>query len=350
MAMLYSLQHYSDITFSGYNYTLPDTVNAIIAILVKDLGVSLTEKQDDEEDQEIVVRRSHFVARRNNHNSHINHLNSSNGNINSNNNSNNTNKGAASRYRNKSDERGRTNEWKTVTPFKVTKIEKKEGVEKQANEIRVCLNKISNKNYEQQRDAIFEIIDVIETDSVSQQRIAQCIFDIAKSNKFYSELYATLYKELIGKFTVFSEYIVNLIREYYDDMDLIEEVDSDKDYDKYCENNKANDNRKACSTFIVNLMKQQVIDKEEVLELIVKLQEKIMGAVHTDGKVYQVDEMTENLFILITTVGLEKDAADYITTTIVKNIETCAKYKTKEQKSISSRAVFKYMDMLAVVK
>ena len=341
--MLYSLQHYSDITFSGYNYTLPDTVNAIIAILVKDLGVSLTEKQEDEEDHEIVVRRSHFVARRNNHNSHTT-------NSNSNNNSNNASKGAASRYRNKSDERGRTNEWKTVTPFKVTKIEKKEGIEKQSNDIRVCLNKISNKNYDQQRDAIFEIIDVIETDGVSQQRIAQCIFDIAKSNKFYSELYATLYKELIDKYTVFSEYIVNLVREYYDDMDLIEEVDSDKDYDKYCENNKSNDNRKACSTFIVNLMKQQVIDKEEVLELIVKLQEKIMGAVQTDGKLYQVDEMTENLFILITTVGLEKDTTDYITTAIVKNIETCAKYKTKEQKSISSRAVFKYMDMLAVVK
>lgn len=331
--MLYSLQHYSDITFSGYNYTLPDTVNAIIAVLVKDLGVSLTEKQDEEEDQEVVVRRSHFIAKRNNHN----------------NNSNNVNKGGVSRYRNKSDERGRTNEWKTVTPFKVTKIEKKEGIEKQTNDIRVCLNKISNKNYDQQREAIFEIINDIDTDSTSQQSVAQCIFDIAKSNKFYSELYATLYKELIGKFTVFSEYIVNLIQDYYNDMDLIEEVDSDKDYDKYCENNKTNDTRKACSTFIVNLMKQQVIDKEEVLELIVRMQEKIMMLVNTDGKVYQVDEMTENLFILITTVGIDKGATDYITTTIINNIETCSKYKTKEQKSISSRAIFKYMDMLSAI-
>jgi hypothetical protein len=37
--MLYTLQDYSDIIFTGYDYKLPENINAIITKLVAEIGV-----------------------------------------------------------------------------------------------------------------------------------------------------------------------------------------------------------------------------------------------------------------------------------------------------------------------
>jgi hypothetical protein len=317
--MRYTLQDYSNVLFSGFNYKLPDDISSIIERLTKELGVSTSDKVDEPEVYENRLRRTDLGLKRS--------------------------RPYDQRFKNKNDD-----SWKSPVPFKATKIEKKEGVEKQTNDIRVCLNKISNKNYEQQRDAIFELIDD-ESNDIVQKEVAQSIFDTASSNKFYSELYAGLYKDLIEKFSIFSVFIVNLIDEYYDSMDAITNIDSDEDYNLYCENNKTNDKRKATSTFIVNLMVKGVIDKLDVLNLVVRMQEKVISMVDLDNKTYEVDEITENLFILITLVAshLSGDFGDNFIK-IRDNIETCSKYKTKDHKSISSRAIFKYMDMLDKIK
>lgn len=333
--MRYTLQDYSDVLFTGYNYELPENTQNIIKNLTKELGVviaaamaatTVTQKPDDYFKQS----SSHY------------------------------NKRNKSDYKNKL----RTDEsWKGAPAFKATKIEKKEGADLLMNEIRVCLNKISNKNYEQQRDAIFKWIqevleeqdeDVDPPDQLKNiKMIAQSIFDIASSNKFYSEIYAVLYRELIEKYAFFSDYISNVITEYYDGIDKIEFVDSNKDYDKYCENNKLNDKRKAMSTFIVNLMKQQVLPKNEVLDLIISIQNKIIENIDVEDKTNWIDEVTENLYILISLVAQDQDTViGSIEEQILKirsNIELFSKYKVKDHKSVSSRAIFKYMDILELL-
>ena len=336
--MRYTLQDYSDILFTGYHYQLPDNTQTIINNLTKELGVviaaaaaasALSNKPDDE------CKRSnmHYNNKRGRSDTRFNN-----------------NKGPID------------TKWKSVPQFKVTQIEKKEGAAQLMNELRVCLNKISNKNYEQQRDFIIKFIDEVglqnDIERVSEplgienpiKAIAQSIFDIASSNKFYSELYALLYKELIDRFDLFSDYITNLIENYYNSIDTIEYVDSNLDYDRYCENNKLNDKRKAMSTFIINLMKKGVLKKNDVLKLIIDLQEKVILLIDSDDSVNLVDEITENLYILITLVAQDQDTCiDEDPSQIPKikaNVEMCSKYKVKEHKSISSRAIFKYMDIV----
>ena len=388
--MRYTLQDYSDILFSGVTYKLPENISSIIAGLTKELGV--VESDTVERTNRIDVKRTRMSDHR---------------------------------FKSKADDG-----WKAQVPFKATKIEKKEGVEKQINDIRVCLNKISSKNYEQQRDSIFGFIESIDDDSSYLEQIAKSIFDIASSNKFYSELYAGLYQDLIEKFAVFSRFTVHLIEEYYQSMDSIKDVDSNENYNLYCENNKNNDKRKAISMFIVNLMKKGVIDQGDVLQLVLRLQEKVMSLVDIEGHTFQVDEMTENLFIMVpmvhgfhSSLGLNQrgikmghsprfakeslrlsygesgeryelgldgmrsipkpkrsdstrspqspinssgsltdkqikldiyvpfemfnglEGSNDLLTAIRNNVDICSKYKTKEHKSISSRAIFKYMDM-----
>ena len=286
--MRYTLQDYSDILFTGYNYKLPDNNQTIINNLTKELGVviaaaaaaaAISNKPDDD------FKRSNIHYGNNKRGRSDTRFN-------------NNNKGIVDA------------KWKPVPQFKVTQIEKKEGTAQLMNELRVCLNKISNKNYEQQRDFIMKFIDEVHLQNDIEdpiKTIAQSIFDIASSNKFYSELYALLYKELIDKFDLFSDYITNLIENYYNSIDTIEFVDSNLDYDKYCENNKLNDKRKAMSTFIINLMKKGVLKKNDVLKLIIDLQEKVILLIDTDDSVNLVDEITENLYILITLVSQDQN-------------------------------------------
>lgn len=392
--MKYTIEDYLKISFENKNYILPEKILNIIEFLIKELRINVNQIQDENENKNI---RNRFIPKQLKY-IHSNLI--------------------EEKINNRIDE-----QWKTNIQFKATIIEKKEGIEKTINDIRISLNKISIKNYEQQRDSIFFLIkELVKEEEEKEQekeekeekvkeekikeelnkerlnkeeknkriintfellsqedddeeedenkiknqeieekninnnlkikQIAQCIFDIASSNKFYSELYAKLYKELIKENSIFYSFIVNLIEEYKKDINNIKYVDSNKDYENYCENNKLNDKRKALITFIANLMKEEILSKDEVFNLIIYLQEKVMLQIDEEEKTYQLDEITENIFILITLVvnEFENIKENKLLNIIKENIILSSNYKTKEHKSISSRAIFKYMDMKQLIK
>jgi hypothetical protein len=252
--------------------------------------------------------------------------------------------------------------WETAKPFKVTNIEKKEGIDKLINDIRAALNKISNKNYETQRDSIFEQIDKIISDDSSDEdeykinnnnadsiTIANAIFDIASTNKFYSELYATLYKELSNNYVIFQYNIHQIIEQYKDNISSIQFVDPNVDYDKFCDNNKLNDKRKALTTFIVNLMKQDVLEQTQIISIIQYLLDIVFKNAEIENKNCEIEEITENVFIFISmTVSHLKEHE--LWENIENNIKKLSQYKAKEHLSISSRSIFKYMDILDQIK
>ena len=260
-------------------------------------------------------------------------------------------------------------DWQNIrVPFKTTKIDKKEGIEKSINDIRVSLNKISNKNYETHRDSIIELLKTIiinkeevdpedsdedEDDEDSQDdkkgdditKVATAIFDIASNNKFFSEIYADLYKDLIASYGVFNDIIASFIKKYTDSIYEIHYVDPNLEYDKFCEYNKKNDRRKALSAFITNLMKKDIINKSIIIDIIVLFQELVLNYVDAPNKINEVEEITENIFILVTTAYCTCNTmAEW--EKVMANITTCSQLKVKEKQSMSSRAVFKYKDII----
>jgi hypothetical protein len=242
---------------------------------------------------------------------------------------------------------------KTI-PFKPTKIVEKEGIEKILNDIRISLNKISVKNYDSQRDNIIENINNImnnenENKENDMELIVNSIFEIAINNKFLSELYADLYKELCNNFPQFVNIIDVFINQYKDGVKEINYVEPTLDYDKYCNYNKTNDKRKSLSLFIVNLMKKNLISKETLFGLITYLQDLVFGYMDEVNKINEIEEITENLFIMITS---SKDicCSQEKWNTITENIKMYSQLKVKDKKSLSSRAIFKYMDILDSLK
>jgi hypothetical protein len=237
--------------------------------------------------------------------------------------------------------------------FKVTVMETKEGVEKQISDIRVLLNKISSKNYEIQRDNIMQNITIIMETSETQEdviKIVSNIFDIASTNKFYSEIYAELYKELVDKFPIFSEVMDPFIANFMETIHEINYVDSNIDYDGYCNYNKINDKRKSISAFITNLMIKETLSQSILIDIIAKFQEIALAYADEENRTNEVDEITENLFIILTMSFSHLKTHELWESKIYKNILTFSKFKTKEKKSVSSRVIFKYMDLIDKLK
>ena len=90
-----------------------------------------------------------------------------------------------------------------------------------------------------------------------------------------------------------------------------------------------------------------------VLNIIVAFQTLVMEYVDQEDKTNEVDEITEILFLLIKEGKSLYDICqgEYIWKFVIKqNIEVLSKYSKKDKKSLSSRAIFKYVDMAALIK
>lgn len=240
--------------------------------------------------------------------------------------------------------------WENVRNFKTTKMDKKEGLEKKINDVRICINKMSAKNYDLQRDAIFAFILEInqEEDSESLEKIANTIFDIASTNKFYSEMYAKLYKELIHVYPIFQKVMDVFLHKYMDSLQEIKYADPNVDYDLFCVYTKQSDKRKATAQFLVHMMKEGILSQEYILSIISDLIQKVSEYMDTDGKINEVEEITElvNIFVSQSNTFIVS-TQDWLN--CVDIIREFAKYKLKEKKSLSSRILFKYTDLVTLL-
>jgi hypothetical protein len=247
-------------------------------------------------------------------------------------------------------------DWETIRQFQTTTKHVSEGIQKNMENIRGYLNKMSEATFDKMANEIkTEISQLIEheTSDENMMKIGHSIFSIASSNSFYSELYAKLFKILMEEYEVFNKIFEDNYKVFMNLFDNIEYADPKKNYDKFCEYTKTNDNRRAMSLFIVNLMKNGVIEKEEILEIIKNLQKLIMKYITKPDKTNEVEELNENLYIIITNSLREiKFGIDDGTENIIKGIEfiSILKPKMKEYPSITNKTIFKHMDIITELK
>lgn len=266
--------------------------------------------------------------------------------------------------------------WNNFRQFKITKIEKKEGIEKTIDEIRKFLNKISIKNYENQRNNIIQKLHQILHDNTSDNNVISDtkefdgnnaeknsvkenfgkvgfeIYSIASGNMFFSEMYAQLYKDLMDEFPQMKVIFHNnlmLFREIFKKIDF---CSANEDYDKFCAINKDNEKRRASGLFYVNLMKIGVITRDEITNIIKDLQNyQMLKIVEPDNK-HIIDELSEVIYIIVT------NSISYFKNEIVNNewkeiIEKITKYslmKVSDKPSITSKSIFKHMDILDAIE
>lgn len=233
--------------------------------------------------------------------------------------------------------------WAAIRNFKVTERTEKQGVEKFLQELRGELNKITEKNFECISKNILEKM-TMDLVNENKDKIADHIFEIASTNKFYSSIYAKLFKIIIDKFDFMYD-VVN--KNFFDYMNLFENIDSidpNIDYNKFCDINKENERRKALSQFFVNLVSEEIIDKAKIVKIISNLFKMMFDYVKLTNKKAENIEIVENIFIIVKSIRSKLTSLQI--SEISEKINLLIAIKPSNSNSMSNKVVFKYMDLL----
>jgi hypothetical protein len=246
-------------------------------------------------------------------------------------------------------------DWETMRSFKATKIESKTGIEKTVNDVRVALNKISVANYEKQKTAVMGFVSGYfngpdaNVNDHDTGRISKAIFDIASTNKFYSEIYAKLYNELIGVAPVFRSLLDEFVAGFTNMSGAPIYVDPDVDYDGFCVYSKACDIRKSTSTFLVNCLKIGLIFPEQIATILFEFVSYVEMNIQDESFVKLAEEVIENVFIIATSCQSELKSTAKWNDYVLPTVSRFAAQKNEGLKGLSSRAAFKCMDLIAKV-
>ena len=329
--MNYTIKQITDISFSGFSYTISEDTIKLINELTNSIGSNN------------IITSNVFHREESNMNLENSGMSGFNSSI----------KNNGRKRKNKAMEIS-NEEWETLRTFQTTTIEQKIGIDADIDQIRLYLNKLTDKTFLTMREKIFLQIEKICSNNPTSQdknKIATIIYELSAYNKFYSKIFADLYSELAIKY--------EWIKEVFDDkyatiLDLyknIEYVDADVNYDRFCEINKVNETRKSVTLFLVNFSNNKFIDKKEIMGILTQLVGIVYSMIFMNDKKNEVDELTENVAILFNKELIESyKGEEYMVSgkTIIELVNEFAKSKSKDFPSLSNKSIFKYMDLVEI--
>lgn len=237
--------------------------------------------------------------------------------------------------------------WDTIRTFEATKVEVVDGVEA---EIRRKLNMLTDKNLAETEAAISELIP--ENDETKLQSLSNLIFEVASGNKFFSKVYAQLFCNLLQKHEALRSNLESSYAEFLEQFTKVKYVTAQEDYDGYCKVRKEMEKRQALSSFYLNSMELGVVSMEQIASLLKVLLQHFKTNVYLENKKEEVDELADNIMLLITKQVGESDEFSEIKIggkAAIDFIEIIANSKTKMYKSLTNKAIFKFMDIMELL-
>ena len=243
-------------------------------------------------------------------------------------------------------------EWDNLRSFQATVLEKKKGIELSIDQIRKHLNKITDKTYDTLKLQIITEINKINAAAAENddlKKIGDAIFMIASGNSFFSAIYAKLYKELMHDY----EFLRNIFTTSFNTFSSIFKdftyCDPNKDYDKFCQNNKTNEKRRALGLFYVNLMLHDIIPLDRIVSMIEELQSYLAESIKKEANANICEELTEVIYILVTNGSSRLSKNEEAWTNIMRRVSLISTMKVKSAPSISNKTIFKHMDLMEFV-
>jgi hypothetical protein len=219
--------------------------------------------------------------------------------------------------------------------------------------LRLLLNKVSPKNY---LDCV-EKLEIVLNGFVEEadfQKVAELVFELATTNRFYTSLYADLFSHLVLRGTipegatlssspsaiapnVYYRQYESIYGSFLERFDHLVYVDPNIDYDQFCAMNVENEKRKALSTFFVCLMKNGIAPREHSETILRTLLEKTETLISEPNKVNEVDEIVENLNCIY--------SPPHHYDLFHPRLQQLSTLKYKQFPSLSSKTLFKLQDI-----
>lgn len=212
----------------------------------------------------------------------------------------------------------------------------------QLNNIRVLLNKLTDKNYD---DFYIRIENELQKFNPIPIEISKFIIDISTINVFYVKIYAALYIKLSIQYPILKTYFLESIQHFTTVFDDIIYISPEVDYNGFCLMTGTNKKRRALSEFISQLTIFKLIDKNITTNIVDILFTKFLTWINQENKINETDEIVENLILLFKAVDQCIPCQYLNNKTIHEMINEIKTYKSKNFKSLSSKSIFKFMDL-----
>jgi hypothetical protein len=230
-------------------------------------------------------------------------------------------------------------EWKRPA-FKATVFAELDNTKSIIGDIRVLFNKINESNCDEKTEQIVAKIDEIR-DTVDfgddaemgdrMRQIYEAVYKVATSNKMFSKLYAHVINHINAKYEL-NNLFEQRVEDYMKSMENIVDVDSNVDYDAFCEFTANNNTRKNITTLLCEM---QLASMSQICKTLI---ERVESGVEQASKLKEVEEITENLVIIF---SHNPNLLEEYKPSIAK----LASYKAGEKPGLSSRTRFKYSDL-----
>lgn len=244
-------------------------------------------------------------------------------------------------------------EWEAIRNFQKTELVKSEGIQKEIDNIRSLINRITEKTYPIIVEKLTEKLNSFDesiTSSENISKIGSTILDMATSNSFNSKTYAKLCSYLSENYIFMKNIIDTNLKEFMNLFETFESVDPAEDYDKFCEINIVNDKRRAMSLFLCNLYANNIIKFEFIENIIFSLYTRIQNNMNDESKKLEHNELSENILIIISNISISLIKNNSTWEPFIKYITEISSINTKEVKGISSKCKFKHMDIKSLIE
>tara|TARA_B100000989_G_C19449766_1_gene431198 strand:+ start:41 stop:880 length:840 start_codon:yes stop_codon:yes gene_type:complete len=230
--------------------------------------------------------------------------------------------------------------------YKSKIIVNRDNIDKLIDSLRLNINKLSDKNYNNQiikiKNNLQELHKEFEDSDI--EKCSLIIFEIASTNLFYSKLYAKLYHDLSNEFTLLKVPLISTLKTFIKSYDSIENISSVNNYDLFCKIIKDNEKRLATLNFFIELIKFSAVDINFILDIISHV---IVTIKQSHTKQSDIEQLVEHLYLII--INLHQLLKDYdIWTDITNFVEVYKKMKPKD--NISYKTIFRFMDIHDIIK
>jgi hypothetical protein len=213
----------------------------------------------------------------------------------------------------------------------------------------VSLNKISKTNFDTQWNDIQEALQGLHKDDDIREALVE-MFSVCTRTQSMTPLYSSLWSKL-SELELYNRLCEELLYEKWggETFSDIVYVDPEKNNDAFCLYTKKNAQRRAFTSFLVCLWKESRISSERMMEWILALLEKVELWVENkiENRRNELEEVSENLFLCLTS-GQSFDGT--LGQNIREVVQRLSQTVTKEKPNMTSRAKFKYQDVVALWK
>lgn len=245
-------------------------------------------------------------------------------------------------------------DWNNIRGFKITQFKKTEDLDVVKNKIKIEINKITNKNFDNIEIKLNELIKNLDNlELIEKEEIYKFIYDILSKNNFNSLINCKLLKNLLH-IDSFNKEVLNRIKNYNkifnSDLFNYNLCNVEKDYDTLCKYNESKDFRINCTNFFKDMFLLDIYDYEVLFENIFFIQDKINSIKLNNDYKNEIIELSQHVFTILDKEVILKINNYENFKQIILNLENIKNANLKENQGLCNKVKFQHMDILDLIK